>query len=93
MTYVVEVHEDHGLRAIILKNLFGELVETFHLVLGLLDDPFKGAQIAGRSAFVEKVDVDVLGNRVLARSDGLEEGTLSAAVLAQQTVPTAQGQL
>lgn len=93
LTYVVKVHEDHGLRAIILENLFGELVEALHLVLGLLDDPLKGAQVAGRSAFVEKVDVDVLGNRVLARSDGLEEGTLSAAVLAQQTVATAQGQL
>lgn len=93
LTYVVEVHQDHGLGAIILENLLGELVEAFHLVLGLLDDPLKGAQLAGRSALVEKVDVDVLGNRVLAGGDGLEKGRLSAAVLAQQTVAAAQGQL
>ena len=76
LTYVIEIHENHGLGAVLLQNLFGELVEAFHLVLGLLNDPLKGAQLAGRSTFVEKVDVDVLGNRVLAGGDGLEEPSI-----------------
>lgn len=69
------------------------MVETLHLVLGLLDDPFEGAQLRRRGALVEKIDVDVLWDGVLAGGDGLEEGTLAATVLAQQPVATAKVEL
>jgi len=45
VTYVVEIHQHPGLGAFILEELFGQLVETFHLVLGLLYDPFQRTEV------------------------------------------------
>lgn len=92
-TYIVEVLEEGRVGALVLKNLLGDGLETGKLVLGLGDDPVKGTEFAGGSTLVEKVDVDVLGDRVLAGGDGLEESGLAATVLTQETVPAAEGKL
>lgn len=92
-TYIVEVLEEGRVGALVLKNLLGDHLETGQLVLGLGDDPVKGTKVTGRSTLVQKVDVDVLGNGVLAGGDGLEKGGLAATVLTQETVPAAEGKL
>ena len=92
-TYIVEVLEEGRVGALILKNLLSDGLKTSKLVLGLGDDPVKGTELGRRSTLVEKVDVDVLGDGVLAGGDGLEKGGLAATVLAQETVPAAEGKL
>jgi hypothetical protein len=91
--YIVEIHQYWGLGAFVFEQLLGQLVKTIHLVLSLLHNPLKGAKVRRRGALVEEIDVDMLGNGVFALGDGLEEGTLAAAVLAQEPVPAAQRQL
>jgi hypothetical protein len=85
-TYLVDLLEAGAFGAIVLENVLGELLQTRQLVLGLADDPLKGAQLGLGSALVEQVDVDVLGEGELALVDGLEEGRLTAAVLAEKAV-------
>lgn len=91
--YLVKIHQDGALGALVLKQLLRQSVEAVHLVLGLLDNPLEGAQVGGRGTLVEQVDVDVFGDGVLAGGDGLEESTLSATVLAQQAVAAAKVEL
>ncbi|KAI6770997.1 hypothetical protein HG531_009852 [Fusarium graminearum] len=67
-------------------ELLSLVVETLKLQLSLSDNPLKGTQVTGRSTLVKKVDVEMLGDGVLASSDGLEESGLSATVLAEETV-------
>ncbi|TKW51055.1 hypothetical protein CTA1_9472 [Colletotrichum tanaceti] len=85
-TYLVQVHQDRALGAIIFEDLLGQLVQTGHLTLSLGNDPLKGTELGGRSTLVQKVDIDVFGDGELARIDGLEKGRLSATVLSQETV-------
>jgi hypothetical protein len=89
-SYLIQIHQDGGLGALVLEQFLGQLVKALHLELGLLDYPLESAQLAGRGTLVEEVNVDVLGDRVLAGGDSLEQRTLATAVLAEQAIATAQ---
>jgi hypothetical protein len=93
VTYLVDLFETRALGAILLENVLGQLLQTGELVLRLADDPLKGAQLGLGGALVQQVDVDVVGEGELALVDGLEQCRLAAAVLTQQSVPAAVGDL
>ena len=86
ITYLVNVLKLSRLGAVLLENVLSELLETCQLVLGFADDPLEGAQLSLGGTLVQEVDVDVLRERELASSNGLEKSGLSATVLAQETV-------
>ena len=48
-------------------------IELYDTILSLFDDPAQGASIGWLSAFIQEVDVDVLGKWELALVDGLEQ--------------------
>lgn len=87
-TYIVDVLQDRALRAFLLQNVLGERLQPGELVLGLLDHPFESTKVGLRSTFVQKVDVDMLGEGKLALVDSLEESGFAAAVLAQESITT-----
>lgn len=93
ITYLVKVKENKTLRALIFKKLLSLSVKTRQLVLSLSDDPLKGTQVTGRGTLVKKVEVEMLGDRVFASGDGLEESGLSATVLTEETVSFTVGKL
>lgn len=88
-THVVEINEDAALGALVFEELLGKLVQTLQFVLSLPDDPLKGTKVTGGGTLVQEIDIEMFGNRVLASSDGLENGTLTATVLAEETVSSA----
>lgn len=88
-THVVEIDEDDALGALVFEELLSKLVQTLQFVLSLPDDPLKGTKFAGGSTLVQEIDVEMFGDRVLASSDGLENGTLTATVLTEETVSSA----
>lgn len=92
-THIVEVHQDLAVGALGLEKLLGDVLQTSHLVLGLLDNPLEGTQFGGRCTLVEQVDVDVGWDGKLPGGNGLQQGTLAAAVLAQQAVAAAKVKL
>jgi hypothetical protein len=90
---LVEIKENRALRTLVLKKLLGLVVETLQLQLSLSDDPLKGTEVTGRSTLVEKVEIEMLRNGVLAGGDGLEESGLSTAVLTEKTVSSTVSEL
>ena len=74
------VTDSHG-------DLLDALLEASDLCLGTGDNEVDSVDVGGLRLAGDEVDIDVVGDLNVALGDGLQEGRLSGAVLAEETVP------
>mmetsp|Transcript_30899 Transcript_30899/g.88583 ORF Transcript_30899/g.88583 Transcript_30899/m.88583 type:complete len:260 (-) Transcript_30899:38-817(-) len=81
------------IRPELLHDLGLELLEALRLLPDVRDDGLHGRLLRGRRFLVQVEDVDGGGQRQISLRDGSHHVALAAAVLAQEAIATALGQL
>jgi hypothetical protein len=90
---VVDIGKGSGVGALLLEDELGEVFETLDFLLGGVDDVLESGLFAGVGLFGEEENIGPIGDGDFTVGDALEELGFTAAVGAEETVFTANGQL